>query len=95
MLKAIHALDKARKVAKKLEALKLSKAAKVATEETEEATRYYKFPPEHWRCIRTNNPMERINREIRRRTKVVGGFPRGESAFMLAAARPRHIASTK
>jgi len=47
-----------------------------------------------WR-IRTNNPMERIMREIRRRTRVVGCFPDGESALMLVAARLRHIAGTK
>ena len=35
------------------------------------------FPPEHWRQIRTNNPLERIMREIRRRTRVVGAFPDG------------------
>lgn len=47
------------------------------------------------RQIRTNNPLERIIREIRRRTRVVGAFPDGHSALMLVAARLRHIASTK
>ena len=47
---------------------------------------------EHWRRIRTNNPLERILREIRRRTRVVGAFPDGQSALNLAAARLRHIA---
>ena len=56
---------------------------------------YYVFPLEHWRLLRTNNPLERINREIRRRTRVVGNFPDGQSALMLVAARLRHIASTK
>jgi transposase-like protein len=42
-----------------------------------------------------NNPLERIIREIRRRTRVVGAFPDGNSALMLVAARLRHIASTK
>ena len=45
--------------------------------------------------IRTNNPLERIMREIRRRTRVVGNFPDGQSALMLVAARLRHIAGTK
>lgn len=53
------------------------------------------FPSEHWRKIRTNNPLERIIREIKRRTKVVGAFPDGKSALMLATARLRHVASTK
>jgi transposase-like protein len=44
--------------------------------------------------IRTNNPLERIIREIRRRTRVVAAFPDGESALNLAAARLRHIAGT-
>jgi transposase-like protein len=39
--------------------------------------------------------MERIIREIRRRTRVVGAFPDGQSALMLVAARLRHVASTK
>jgi len=53
------------------------------------------FPREYWLRIRTNNPMERIMREIRRRTRVVGCFPDGQSALMLVAARLRHIQSTK
>lgn len=50
------------------------------------------FPPEHWRRIRTNNGTERIIREIRRRTRVVGTFPDGNSAFMLVAANLKCIA---
>jgi hypothetical protein len=45
---------------------------------------YYAFPREHWRCLRTNNPLERILREVRRRTRAVGAFPDGKSALMLA-----------
>ena len=41
-----------------------------------------------------NNPLERILREIRRRTRVVGSFPDGQSALNLAAASLRHIAGT-
>ncbi len=50
---------------------------------------------EDWRCIRTNPLMERLNREVRRRTRVVGAFPDGQSALMLVAARLRHVADTK
>jgi transposase-like protein len=53
------------------------------------------FPREHWTRIRTNNVLERIMREIRRRTRVVGNFPDGNSAVMLVAARLRHIAGTR
>ena len=56
---------------------------------------YYDFPDAHWRRIRTNNPLERILREVRRRTRVVGAFPDGNSALMLVAARLRHIGGTR
>ena len=99
MLKAIHAQEdrqaarrKAEDVVGKLEAMRLSKAAKVVREGVEETLSYMAFPTEHWRQIRTNNPLERIMREIRRRTRVVGAFPDGRSALMLVAARLRHIA---
>ena len=102
MLKAIHAqedrqaaLRKAEDVVEKLEAMKLTKAAKVVREGVEETLSYMAFPTEHWRQIRTNNPLERIMREIRRRTRVVGAFPDGRSALMLVAARLRHIAGTR
>lgn len=102
MLKAIHAqedkkeaMKKASSVVEKLKAMKLGKAAEIVKEGIEETLRYYHFPSEHWRKIRTNNPLERIMKEIRRRTRVVGSFPDGNSALMLVAARLRYIASTK
>jgi transposase-like protein len=102
MLKAIHAQEdaqaakeKARQVIEKLRAMKLAKAAEIVENGIEETLSYYSLPPEHWRCLRTNNPLERLMREIRRRTRVVGAFPDGNSALMLVAARLRHVASTK
>ena len=102
MLKAIHAQEdrqaargKAEDVVEKLEAMRLAKAAKIVREGVEETLSYMAFPTEHWRQIRTNNPLERIMREIRRRTRVVGAFPDGRSALMLVAARLRHIAGTR
>lgn len=53
------------------------------------------FPREHRRCIKANNPLERLNREVRRRTRVVGAFPDGQSTLMLVAARLRHVAGTR
>ena len=50
---------------------------------------------EHWRCIRTNNAIERLNREIRRRTRVVGTFPDEKSALMLVAARLKYVADSE
>ena len=52
------------------------------------------FPSEHWSRIRTNNTLERLNKEIRRRTRVVGTFPDGESALMLVCARLRYVAAS-
>lgn len=52
----------------------------------EETLTYCDFPSEHWTRIRTNNVIERLNREIRRRTRVVGSFPDGNSALMLVCA---------
>src|SRR5262245_50844682 len=72
----------------------LSRAAELVETAVEETLTDYAFPEEHWRRIRTNNPLERILREIRRRTRVVGAFPDGQSALNLAAARLRHIAGT-
>ena len=101
MLKAIHAgedivaaREKAIRVIEKLRALRLTRAADLVEAAGEETLAYYAFPEEHWRRIRTNNPLERILREIRRRTRVVGAFPDGQSALNLAAARLRHIAGT-
>ena len=75
--------------------MELSQAAAIVREGVEETLSYMAFPREHWTKIRTNNMLERIMREIRRRTRVVGNFPDGRSALMLVAARLRHIAGTK
>lgn len=75
--------------------MKLKAASRIVEQGYEETLRYMDFPIEHRLRIRTNNPLERIMREIRRRTRVVGCFPDGQSALMLAAARLRHIAGTK
>ena len=102
MLKAIHAQEsrkasreKARAVIAELREMKLKEAAKKVEDGIEETLAYCDFPPEHWTRIRTNNVMERLNREIRRRTKVVGTFPDGNSAMMLVCARLRHVAGTQ
>lgn len=102
MLKAIHAQEdreaarrKAADVVAKLEAMRLGKAAQIVRDGVDETLSYMAFPTEHWRQIRTNNPLERIMREIRRRTRVVGAFPDGRSALMLVAAKLRHIAGTR
>ena len=102
MLKAIHAQEdrkaaeeKICAVIKKLKAMRLANAAKILEEGAGETLSYYDFPSQHWRSLRTNNPLERLMREIRRRTRVVGAFPDGQSALMLVAARLRHVAGTR
>jgi putative transposase len=101
MLKAIHAqesreaaLAKAADVVEALRTMKLGKAAELVEANVAETLTYYAYPPQHWLKIRTNNPMERLLKEARRRTKVVGAFPDGQSALMLVAARLRHVSTT-
>ena len=101
MLKAIYAQEskktareKAKAVMEKLRSMKLKKAARKVENGIEETLSYCDFPSEHWTRIRTNNVIERLNQEIRRRTRVVDSFPDSNSALMLVCARLRHVAST-
>jgi transposase-like protein len=80
MLKAIHAQEDARAasakaadVVKRLRAMKLKSAADLVEQRVAETLTYYAYPSNHWRQIRTNNPMERVIREIRRRTRIATG----------------------
>lgn len=102
MLKAIHAQEdraaaekKAQEVVAKLERMRLSKAAGIVAAGVAETLSYMAFPREHLSRIRTNNVLERLMREIRRRTRVVGNFPDGQAALMLVGARLRHVAGTR
>jgi len=102
MLKAIHAQEnrdtaagKAEAVVAELRRQRMAKAADMVEQHVGETLTYYAFPDSHWIKLRTNNPLERIMREIRRRTRVVGAFPDGQSCLNLAAARLRHIAGTQ
>jgi len=102
MLKAIHAQEsksaareKAKLIIATLKEMKLKEAAAKMEAGIEETLTYMDFPFEHWTRIRTNNVIERLNREIRRRTRVVGTFPDGNSALMLVCARLRHVAGSQ
>lgn len=90
MLKAIHTREsrevsevKASEVADSLESMKRFTAAKVAREDRAETLGYTDFLMQHWIRIRTNNATERLNKEISRRTRVVGTFSDGKSTLML------------
>jgi len=98
MLKTIHAQEnkqtaheKAIQVAQALRDMKLKEAARKLEDGIEETLSYMKFPYEHWMRVRTNNVIERLNREVRRRTRVGGTFPDGNSALMLVCARLLHV----
>lgn len=86
---------KASELVDELRRQRMGRAADLVDAQVAETLTYYAFPDCHWIKIRTNNPLERIMRETRRRTRVVGAFPDGQSCLNLAAARLRHIAGTQ
>ncbi len=88
-------VEEAMKAAKDLEGMRLKEAAKVVREGYAETLAYSRFPMGHWRRIRTNNAIERFNREIRRRTRIVGTFPDGRSALMLMTVRLKYVADSE
>lgn len=65
---------------------KCAKAAEVLEEAGEDVLAYMAFPAEHWRQLHSTNPLERLNKEIRRRTRVVGIFPNRASLLRLVSA---------
>lgn len=100
-LKAIFAQEdrlaceaKAADVVRFLRENKMRAAANTLENGISEALSYTAFPREHWLKIRSNNGIERINREIRRRTNSVGCFPDGNSALMLVCARLRYVSAS-
>lgn len=100
ILKAIHAQEdkesarqKAIQSVEKLRNMKLERAAEIVSAGIEDTLTYMDFPREHWLRIRTTNSLERLLKEVRRRTRVVGSFPDGNSALMLVCARLRYVES--
>lgn len=101
MLKAIHAQEnkdaariKAQAVVKQLREMKFTAAAKKIETGIDETLTYMNFPDQHWNKIRTTNLIERVNREIKRRTRSIGTFPDGQSALMPVCARLRYVSGT-
>jgi len=98
MLKTINSqedktavIEKMQVVIDKLKEMKLFEAVRKVKQKDRETLVYMDFPREHWRRIRSNNAMEPLNRESRRRTRAVGAFLDGHSALMLLCARLKYM----
>jgi len=92
LVRSIFAQPSAHEVRAQLERVidqlegRFPKAAEILADAGPDITAFAAFPTEHWRQIWSNNPQERLNREIRRRTDVVGIFPNREAILRLVGS---------
>lgn len=75
--------------------MKLKETSKEVKDSIKLTLIYCEFPSERWTSIRINNVIERLNRETRRRTRVLSRFSNGNSILMLACAQLRNITGTQ
>lgn len=83
---ALEDENKMKELAVELHNKKHSKSAKTIDRFSQDIWNYRAFPRGHWKRIRTTNGLERINKELKRRSRVVGAFPNDRSLLRLAVA---------